>query len=409
MLASRPAPPGWSSALSAATARVEIQDDRVARFATPYASLELLATWVIGIDGQARARWRRPSWSTRSRPALERVRRAPTRAPSRRIAAPIEIVRETLTETAPDAALRAPSRPSASRCCRRCWPTCSSSCGDEPRGEISASDLKERYGLTDDDARGAGQPAQPRQLRRRLLRGVRRVSTDDTIIAVEKELYGDEFRRPARLSPLEAKAILMALDLVGPQVAADAGTTLGDVRAQGRGGVRRATRCARRRRPVAQRAARGHPVGAINDGDPRAPRWCAIEYLGAQRRRHDRARRRAVPAARRRGDWYVETLRPHARPASARSASTASAPPSRSTRRSSRRAGLEVQAERARAARPLRHRVGVVLARDRAPGRLETLPDTLAARPTAPRWPPSPTAASAGWRPRSASTAATPC
>src|SRR5262249_7699517 len=49
---------------------------------------------------------------------------------------------------------------------------------------------------------------------------------DGATIQVEKELYGDEFRRPARLSPLEAKALLLALDLVGPLVAADAHTSL---------------------------------------------------------------------------------------------------------------------------------------------------------------------------------------
>ena len=120
------------------------------------------------------------------------------------------------------------------------------SCGDEPRGEISATDLKERYGLTDD--------ALVEQVN--LLNLVNfgggcyavYAEFDGDTIKVEKELYGEEFRRPARLSPLEAKAILMALDLVGPQVAARRGHHARRRAAQGRVGVRRASRSARRRR-----------------------------------------------------------------------------------------------------------------------------------------------------------------
>ena len=35
------------------------------------------------------------------------------------------------------------------------------------------------------------------------------------VVVVQKEVYGDQFSRPARLSPLEAKALLWALDFVG--------------------------------------------------------------------------------------------------------------------------------------------------------------------------------------------------
>jgi proteasome accessory factor C len=51
----------------------------------------------------------------------------------------------------------------------------------------------------------------------------------DTII-VETEPDGEVFRRPARLSPLEAKALLLALDLVGSLVAATGQTDLKSVR-----------------------------------------------------------------------------------------------------------------------------------------------------------------------------------
>ena len=47
---------------------------------------------------------------------------------------------------------------------------------------------------------------------------------------IDKELYGDTFRRPARLSPLEAKALLRALDVVAPVIAAESHSSLQTVR-----------------------------------------------------------------------------------------------------------------------------------------------------------------------------------
>ena len=47
---------------------------------------------------------------------------------------------------------------------------------------------------------------------------------------VDKELYGDVFRRSPKLTPLEARAISLAIDYVGPTIAAEAGTPLDRVR-----------------------------------------------------------------------------------------------------------------------------------------------------------------------------------
>jgi proteasome accessory factor BC len=49
-------------------------------------------------------------------------------------------------------------------------------------------------------------------------------------VRVDKELYGDTFRAPPRLTPLEARAIRLALEFVGPMIAADAHTPLDRVR-----------------------------------------------------------------------------------------------------------------------------------------------------------------------------------
>jgi proteasome accessory factor C len=53
---------------------------------------------------------------------------------------------------------------------------------------------------------------------------------DGDAVRVEKELYGDVFRRPPKLTPLEARAIHLAMEYVGPTIAADAHTPLKRVR-----------------------------------------------------------------------------------------------------------------------------------------------------------------------------------
>ena len=53
---------------------------------------------------------------------------------------------------------------------------------------------------------------------------------DGDSVRVEKELYGDVFRRSPKLTPLEARAIRLAIDYVGPTIAADAHTPLKRVR-----------------------------------------------------------------------------------------------------------------------------------------------------------------------------------
>jgi predicted DNA-binding transcriptional regulator YafY len=51
-------------------------------------------------------------------------------------------------------------------------------------------------------------------------------------VRVDKEMYGDTFRAPPRLTPLEARAIRLALEFVGPTIAADARSPLERVRAK---------------------------------------------------------------------------------------------------------------------------------------------------------------------------------
>jgi proteasome accessory factor BC len=56
-------------------------------------------------------------------------------------------------------------------------------------------------------------------------------ANDETgFVRVDKELYGDVFRRPPKLTPLEARAIRLAIEYVGPTIAAEAHTPLQRVR-----------------------------------------------------------------------------------------------------------------------------------------------------------------------------------
>jgi proteasome accessory factor C len=52
----------------------------------------------------------------------------------------------------------------------------------------------------------------------------------DGVVHVDKELWGDTFRASPRLTPLEARAIRLALEYVGPMIAADAHSPLDKVR-----------------------------------------------------------------------------------------------------------------------------------------------------------------------------------
>jgi proteasome accessory factor C len=100
--------------------------------------------------------------------------------------------------------------------------------GDEGEATVPAQDLIERFNIPPDDLEehlsllnlvnfGGGCYAIYAQL-------------EDGQVRVDKELFGDTFRAPPRLTPLEARAIRLALEFVGPMIAADARTPLDRVR-----------------------------------------------------------------------------------------------------------------------------------------------------------------------------------
>ena len=56
------------------------------------------------------------------------------------------------------------------------------------------------------------------------------VNDETGLVKIDKELYGDVFRKPPKLTPLEARAIRLAIEYVGPTIAAEANTPLERVR-----------------------------------------------------------------------------------------------------------------------------------------------------------------------------------
>ena len=246
-------------------------------FETEYAALEPLASWVLRQNGRAiplepeELRSVVASALTRVRDRHDR-RRAQGREGE---AARVEL------------SGRRPPRPtgrarSASPSSRRCSPTCWPPAETRREAELDADDLVERFHI----------PREELQEHLSLLNLVNfgggcytvYAELDGNVVTVDKELYGDVFRLAPRLTPLEARAIRLALDYVGP---VDRGRLAHDARPRApkaRGDVR----------PVRARPGRPHDgegdedengatdeeqlIGTLSDGIEQH-RLVEIEYL----------------------------------------------------------------------------------------------------------------------------------
>jgi predicted DNA-binding transcriptional regulator YafY len=101
-------------------------------------------------------------------------------------------------------------------------------CGEERAAEIPAQELVERFHI----------PYESLQEHLSLLNLVNfgggcytvYAELHGDVVRVDKELFGDTFRAPPRLTPLEARAIRLALEFVGPMITADSRTPLEKVR-----------------------------------------------------------------------------------------------------------------------------------------------------------------------------------
>ncbi len=200
--------------------------DRSGELTMPYASAELLARWVIGMDGQVVPRGS-GAVTARIRDALGAAEDAHRGNPPPLAGPRALIARPPADTSSPPMAPVAPERFAV---LQALLAELLAACGTADTGELSLADIGARYGLDRDEL----------VERINLLNVVNfnggcyavYAEIDGDRLRIQKEIYGDEFRRPARLSPLEGKAILMALELAGMQVAASAGTTLASIRAK---------------------------------------------------------------------------------------------------------------------------------------------------------------------------------
>jgi predicted DNA-binding transcriptional regulator YafY len=192
-------------------------------FVTEYSSLGQLASWVLKQDGRAVPL--EPDELRREvATALKRVREGHEGAPP-----------EPPRAAPAVAAAEAPERPAGPVAPERfailqaLLAYLLAACGDEKEAEIPAADLLGRFPSI---------PAEELEEHLSLLNlvnfggGCYTIYTElsDGHVHVDKELWGDTFRMPPRLTPLEARAIRLALEYVGPMIAADAHTPLDKVR-----------------------------------------------------------------------------------------------------------------------------------------------------------------------------------
>jgi len=193
-------------------------------FVTRYASLPLLARWILRQDGRAI-----PLGPSELRRLVTEGARAARHAhegePAVSAAELPPAVPDTLNER-----FAGPVVPERFGVLQSLLAYLLAACGDEKDATITTQELIDRFSIAPDQLEehlsllnlvnfGGGCYAVYAELH-----------GDE--VHVDKELFGDTFRRPPRLTPLEARAIRLALEFVGPMVAAGAHSPLERVRAK---------------------------------------------------------------------------------------------------------------------------------------------------------------------------------
>jgi predicted DNA-binding transcriptional regulator YafY len=228
--------PPWQVGKTAGEARIEVGGDtawwvdrlygRYGRiedgvFVTDYSSLGRLSAWILRQDGRA-VPLAPPELRRLVRDDLDLVQKRHDGKPPRVAAEAAEV--DTAAEERP----ASPVPPERFGLLQALLAYLLARCGEDTQAVIPAADIVERFRI----------PPESLEEHLQLLNlvnfggGCYAVYTElqDGQVHVEKELFGDTFRSPPRLTPLEARAIRLALEFVGPMIAADAHTPLERVR-----------------------------------------------------------------------------------------------------------------------------------------------------------------------------------
>jgi proteasome accessory factor BC len=190
-------------------------------FVTDYSNLGQLASWIVRQDGRA---------TPQSPPELRReIARSLRLVRERHEGAPLELAAEAKPPEEEELErVAGPVAPERFAVLQALLAYLLDRCGEGPEAVIEASDLTDRFHI----------PPEELEEHLSLLNlvnfggGCYAVYTEleNGNVRVDKELFGDTFRAPPRLTPLEARAIRLALEFVGPMIAADARTPLDRVR-----------------------------------------------------------------------------------------------------------------------------------------------------------------------------------
>ncbi|MEP6908972.1 MAG: WYL domain-containing protein [Actinomycetota bacterium] len=228
--------PPWQVGKIAGEARIEVGGDtawwvdrlygRYGRiedgvFITDYSSLGQLSAWILRQDGRA-IPLAPPELRHLVRDDLDLVQKRHDGKPPRVAAETAKV--DTEAEERP----ASPVPPERFGLLQALLAYLLARCGEDTTAIIPAADIVERFRI----------PPESLEEHLQLLNlvnfggGCYAVYTEleDGQVHVEKELFGDTFRSPPRLTPLEARAIRLALEFVGPMIAADAHTPLERVR-----------------------------------------------------------------------------------------------------------------------------------------------------------------------------------
>jgi proteasome accessory factor BC len=228
--------PPWQVGKIAGEARIEVGGDtawwvdrlygRYGRiedgvFVTDYSSLGQLSSWILRQDGRA---------VPLSPPELRRlVRDDLDLVHERHDGKPPKVATEAvIADVEAEERPASPVPPERFGLLQALLAYLLARCGDDTSAVIPAAEIAERFHI----------PPESLEEHLQLLNlvnfggGCYAVYTElqNGQVHVEKELFGDTFRSPPRLTPLEARAIRLALEFVGPMIAADAHTPLERVR-----------------------------------------------------------------------------------------------------------------------------------------------------------------------------------
>jgi proteasome accessory factor BC len=192
-------------------------------FVTEYSSLPLLASWVLRQDGRAVPQAPEELRKEVAR-SLRLVRERHEGKPDELAAETAKLVEEAVERPA------APVAPERFAVLQALLAYLLDRCGEDTQAEFPAQELVERFHI----------PPEGLEEHLSLLNLVNfgggcyavYAELDGDTIRVDKELFGDTFRAPPRLTPLEARAIRLALEFVGPMIAADARSPLERVRSK---------------------------------------------------------------------------------------------------------------------------------------------------------------------------------